>query len=124
MKCPRNHEMVLLLRRYVCDLCDVERRRAQLYNPPPDDEGYVPAPKSDTRAESGDYHWAWKQMEAGKAVVFTMCSHSTQYCLGWGYRIRSNYVEHRAPKASEWLRGIRVDGQNPMLPYHTYSILS
>lgn len=116
--------MVLLLRRYVCDLCDVERRRAQLYNPPPDDEGYVPAPKSDTRAESGDYHWAWKQMEAGKAVVFTMCSHSTQYCLGWGYRIRSNYVEHRAPKASEWLRGIRVDGQNPMLPYHTYSILS
>lgn len=94
--------MVLLLRTWVCDLCDAERRIAQLQSfEPYEDPDYQPVASPED--ETGDAEWANVQLQKGRAVEFVKCDHVTSSCTGWQYRYYRRNVERRhLPDRPRW----------------------
>lgn len=96
--------MVQMLRDWVCDQCDLERKRAQrLPTGPYVDPDYETI---SAKVETGDHNWANLQLQNGRAIEFVTCSHDDKRCDGWQYRYYRGFVEQRHAARSPMWRSV------------------
>lgn len=119
MRCSRNHEMVQLLRNWVCDQCDAEKARSRIMPSEPfEDPDYELVVKIG-EDETGNAQWANEQLQKGRTVEVARCAHQG-LCKGLQWRYRKGNVERRDAKGF-WREYERMSGPGHQLFVSTAS---